>query len=147
MGELPTVPRVVRPSILMLSWNEVETEPFFVVASNSNSKSWEMNGLLTVKRRKNGYRIYTEEDIRRLKIIRSLRCANYSLEAILSMLSQLAEDPDLDIRKALDTPRPDAEIIAVCDKLITSLTSAEENACQMLCMLQNMKRRFGKPSS
>lgn len=110
-------------------------------------RNWEMNGLLTVKRRKNGYRIYTEEDIRRLKIIRSLRCANYSLEAILSMLSQLAENPDLDIRKALDTPRPDAEIIAVCDKLITSLTSAEENACQMLCMLQNMKRRFGKPSS
>ncbi len=110
-------------------------------------RNWEMNGLLTVKRRKNGYRIYTEEDIRRLKIIRSLRCANYSLEAILSMLSQLAENPDLDIRKALDTPRPDAEIIAVCDKLITSLTSAEENARRMLCMLQNMKRRFGKPSS
>ena len=110
-------------------------------------RNWEMNGLLTVKRRKNGYRIYTEEDIRRLKIIRSLRCANYSLEAILSMLSQLAENPDLDIRKALDTPGPDAEIIAVCDKLITSLTSAEENARRMLCMLQNMKRRFGKPSS
>lgn len=46
-------------------------------------RNWEMNGLLTVKRKENGYRIYTEEDILRLKIIRSLRCANYSLEAIL----------------------------------------------------------------
>ena len=110
-------------------------------------RNWEMNGLLTVKRRKNGYRIYTEEDIRRLKIIRSLRCANYSLEAILSMLSQLSENPDLDIKKALDIPRQDAEIIAVCDKLITSLSAAEENARQMLCMLQHMKSKYRKPSS
>lgn len=46
-------------------------------------RNWEMNGLLTVKRKENGYRIYTDNDIKRLKIIRSLRCANYSLEAIL----------------------------------------------------------------
>jgi DNA-binding transcriptional regulator YiaG len=40
-------------------------------------RNWEMNGLLTTKRKQNGYRIYTGEDIRRLKIIRSLRYANY----------------------------------------------------------------------
>ena len=33
-------------------------------------RNWEMNGLLTVKRRENGYRVYTDEDIQRLKIIR-----------------------------------------------------------------------------
>ena len=41
-------------------------------------RNWEMNGLLTVKRKENGYRVYTDEDIKRLKIIRSLRCAKYS---------------------------------------------------------------------
>ena len=50
-------------------------------------RNWEMNGLLTVKRKQNGYRVYADDDIRRLKIIRSLRCANYSLEAILRMLT------------------------------------------------------------
>ncbi len=50
-------------------------------------RNWEMNGLLTVKRKQNGYRVYTDEDVRRLKIIRSLRCANYSLSAILRMLN------------------------------------------------------------
>ena len=39
-------------------------------------RNWEMNGLLTIKRKQNGYRLYTDEDIQRLKIIRSLRCAN-----------------------------------------------------------------------
>lgn len=105
-------------------------------------RNWEMNGLLSVKRKKNGYRVYTDKDIRRLKIIRSLRCANYSLEAILHMLQQLSENPDIDIKKALDTPKKDAEIIAVCDKLITSLSAAEDNADKMICMLQNMKAQF-----
>ena len=40
-------------------------------------RNWEMNGLLTVRRKDNGYRIYTDKDIQRLKIIRTLRCANY----------------------------------------------------------------------
>ena len=30
-------------------------------------QNWEMNGLLTVKRKNNGYRVYTDEDIQRLK--------------------------------------------------------------------------------
>lgn len=105
-------------------------------------RNWELNGLLTVKRRKNGYRVYTDEDIRRLKIIRSLRCANYSLEAILGMLCQLSINPDVDIKRALDTPREDAEIIAVCDKLISSLSATEENALLIIEKLQKMKDTF-----
>lgn len=70
-------------------------------------RNWEMNGLLTVKRKDNGYRVYTDEDIQRLKIIRSLRCANYSLEAILRLLQQLSKNPDTDMRKKCTTsPRP-----------------------------------------
>ena len=105
-------------------------------------RNWEMNGLLTVKRKQNGYRVYTDEDIKRLKIIRSLRCANYSLEAILRMLQQISENPDADIREALNTPKADAEIITVCDKLIASLYAAEDNAVEIIDRLKNMKIRF-----
>ena len=105
-------------------------------------RNWEMNGLLTVKRKQNGYRIYSEQDIKRLKIIRSLRCANYSLEAILRMLQQLSHDPNTDIKLALNTPRKDDNIISVCDKLIISLSSAEKNALKILDMLQEMKDNF-----
>lgn len=101
-------------------------------------RNWEMNGLLTVKRKQNGYRVYTDKDIRRLKVIRSLRCANYSLEAILGLLSQLSQNPNIDIKAALNTPKEET-IIAVCDRLIISLSAAEENAKQMICMLQKMK--------
>ncbi|MGN0808333.1 MAG: MerR family transcriptional regulator [Christensenellales bacterium] len=105
-------------------------------------RNWEMNGLITVKRKQNGYRVYTDEDIRKLIIIRTLRCANYSLEAILQMLRQLSEDPDSDIETILNTPKQDAYIISVCDRLIVSLSAAEENACKILSMLQEMKARF-----
>ena len=105
-------------------------------------RNWEMNGLLTVKRKDNGYRVYTDEDIQRLKIIRALRCANYSLEAILRLLQQLSQDPDTDIRATLNTPKQNGDIISVCDRLIVSLSAAEKNAVTILHMLRDMKVQF-----
>ncbi len=105
-------------------------------------RNWEMNGLLTVKRKDNGYRVYTNEDIHRLKIIRSLRCANYSLEAILRLLQQLSQNPDTNIRDTLNTPKQTDDIISVCDRLIVSLSAAENNAVTILDMLHDMKVQF-----
>lgn len=105
-------------------------------------RNWGMNGLLTVKRRQNGYRIYTYEDIQRLKIIRSLRCGNYSLSAILRMMNALSKNPNVDIREVINRPREDEDIISVCDKLLTSLQHAEENGKMMLAQLKKMKKQF-----
>ncbi len=105
-------------------------------------RNWEMNGLLTVKRKSNGYRVYTDEDLQRLKVIRSLRCANYSLEAILRLLQQLSINPDTDIRATLNTPRQSDDIISVCDRLLVSLTAAEKNAYQILSILQDMRIKY-----
>jgi len=105
-------------------------------------RNWEMNGLLTVKRKQNGYRVYTDEDIRLLKIIRSLRCANYSLAAILRMLCALSSNPHINIREVIDTPKENDDIISVCDKLLTSLRYAEKNAQSMLIHLEKMKKQF-----
>lgn len=114
----------------------------YLNVSMDTLRNWEMNGLLTVKRKENGYRVYTDDDIRRLKIIRSLRCANYSLEAILQMLCQLSQNPNVDILEALNTPKENADIIAVCDQLITSIFDAESNAQKMIAMLEEMKLKF-----
>ena len=118
----------------------------YLNVSMDTLRNWEMNGLLTVRRRQNGYRVYTDGDIKRLKIIRSLRCANYSLEAILTMLGQVSKNPGIDIKKALDTPKEDTEIITVCDKLVTSLTAAELNAEKIMEKLTEMKIGFSEPS-
>lgn len=105
-------------------------------------RNWELNGLLRIKRKQNGYRYYTSEDIKRLKMIRSLRCANYSLEAILRMLNALSDNPQVNIKQALNTPNSDTDIISVCDKLIVSLQQAAINAKNMIDTLKDMKSKF-----
>lgn len=107
--------------------------------SMDSLRNWEMNGLLTVKRKQNGYRVYSDEDLQRLNIIRSLRCANYSIESILHMLNQLADNPQIDIEKTLNTPQKNTDIISVCDKLNISLLTAETNATKILDKLHEMK--------
>lgn len=103
-------------------------------------RNWEMNGLLTVKRKKNGYRVYDANDIKRLKIIRSLRYANYSLSAILRMLkkydSGMNEDNILDI---LNIPDNNDDIIAVCDRLVVSLENAINNAYEVISIIREIK--------
>lgn len=111
----------------------------YLQISMDTLRNWELNGLLTVKRKQNGYRIYTDVDIRRLKIIRSLRCANYSLSAILRMLNELSRNPQANISEVIDTPRETDDISSVCDKLLTSLRFAKENAENMLILLNKMK--------
>ena len=105
-------------------------------------RNWEMNGLIKVKRKENGYRVYDEEDIKRLKIIRSLRCANYSLSAILRMINALEENKNIEPLSILNTPEDDEDIIYVCDKLIDSLEEAKKNAAVVLEMLQEMKAKY-----
>ena len=108
-------------------------------------RNWEMNGLVNIKRKQNGYRIYTYEDIQRLKVIRSLKCGNYSLSAILRMLNKLSEYNEADINEVLNSPNENEDIISVCDKLIISLNLAIQNAEEILEMLYEMKRKYSNP--
>ena len=105
-------------------------------------RNWERNGLLQVKRRQNGYRAYTNDDIERIKMIRTLRLANYSLEAILRMIHALEHNPKVDMKQVLNTPQADADIVSVCDRLIVSLKDAEENVEKMIHILLEMKEKF-----
>ncbi len=103
-------------------------------------RTWELNGLLAVKRKKNGYRIYDQEDIERLKIIRSLRCANYSLSSILRMLNCLTSDEGIDIREIINTPQENEDIFYACDMLLTSLHNLHRDAEEMLAQLKKLEK-------
>lgn len=108
-------------------------------------RNWEMNGLLDVKRKENGYRVYTHGDMQKLKIIRSLRCANYSLSAILRMLKAVSRNAETDIEHVLNVPEKSEDIVSVCDKLILSLNTAEKNAEQMVVLLHDIKNKYANP--
>lgn len=93
------------------------------------------------ERRPNGYRVYDSCDISRLKIIRSLRCANYSLSAILRMLKKLDSGMcDENILDILNTPDKDEDINSACDKLIVSLENAIANAYEAIEIIKEIKQ-------
>ena len=108
-------------------------------------RNWEMNGLLNIRRKENGYRVYSNEDIKKLKIIRSLRCANYSLSSILRMMNAIYRNESADAKQVLNTPNENEDIVSVCDKLIISLNNAKKNAVEITNMLSEMKRKYSNP--
>ena len=130
---------VSKEHILCLKRKEVLD---YLDISMDTLRNWERNGLLQIKRKQNGYRVYTSDDIKRLKIIRTLRLANYSLEAILRMLNTLEHNPQVNIKQVLNTPQPDTDIVSVCDRLIVSLRDAEKNAEKMINIILDMKEKF-----
>ena len=56
-------------------------------------------------------------------------------------MGALSQNPDTDLRTALDTPQAD-DAISACDKLLTSLRTANTNAQDMLLQLGQMQARF-----
>jgi DNA-binding transcriptional MerR regulator len=105
-------------------------------------RGWELNGLITVKRLKNGYRVYDAFDLERLNIIRTLRCANYSLSAILRLMNHLEQGGKAPVEIILDTPTPREDIVSVCDRLITSLQNTHRDSIEMLRLLALMREKY-----
>ena len=93
----------------------------------------ERNGLITVPRNShNNYRLFGRKEIERLRIIRMLSKAGYSHMAILRMLLELDRGNTRDLRKTLDTPRPDEDIFTAADRWLTTLQAQEDLATQII---------------
>ncbi len=113
-------------------------------------RGWERNGLVTVPRSPvNGYRRYYAAEIGRVRVIRLLRQSGYSPMAILRMLLQLdrSTGDDLptaaDLRRALDTPRPDEDAYFAADRWLSTLAKHERRAEEMIQLVENMERKYG----
>lgn len=105
-------------------------------------RNWERNGLISIRRHHNGYRLYNAADLERLNIIRTLRCANYSLTAILRLVSRLDTERHVPVEEALNTPAEHEDIVSVCDRLLVSLEKTLGDAAQMRVLLELIRREF-----
>jgi DNA-binding transcriptional MerR regulator len=102
-------------------------------------RNWERNGLLAVPRDpRNGYRIYGPAEIGRVRVIRMLLRAGYSMMAILRMLINLDQGRAADLRQVLDTPRPDEDIHSAADRWLSTLTGFEQCALDLIAQLETM---------
>jgi len=101
-------------------------------------RNWERNGLIIVSRLPNGSRVYTENEKKQLKIIRSLRTAHYSMSAILRLMNTAEEmrATDINIKKVLETSEDHEDIISVTDRLTYSLEEAMGSAKELMLLLR-----------
>jgi DNA-binding transcriptional MerR regulator len=105
-------------------------------------RNWERNGLIQVPRdSRSGYRLYGAAEISRLRVIRMLRRAGYSMMAVLRMLLVLDQDRGDDLRQVLDTPRPDEDVYSAADRWLSTLTALERRALDAIAQLEEMIRK------
>lgn len=100
-------------------------------------RSWDRNGLIDVPRDPtNGYRRYHTREISRLRVIRMLSRAGYSTSAVLRMLIQLDRGETTDLRRALDTPRPDEDVYVASDRWLSTLADQEQRAHTIIDLVE-----------
>jgi DNA-binding transcriptional MerR regulator len=108
-------------------------------------RNWERNGLIKVPRDpRSGYRLYGTAEIGRLRVIRMLRRAGYSMMAVLRMLLHLDQGRGGDLRQVLDTPRPDEDVYSAADRWLSALAEQEQRATKMIAQLEEMIRKRQK---
>lgn len=95
-------------------------------------RNWERSGLLNVPRDPaNGYRLYGAAEFGRIRVIRTLVQAGYSLMAILRMLSRFDAGDTSNLRQALDLPLEESANEAIeiaADRWLSSLVAMEDRA-------------------
>ncbi|MEZ4868760.1 MAG: MerR family transcriptional regulator [Caldilineaceae bacterium] len=106
-------------------------------------RDWERNRLLQVPRHPhNGYRQYSAKEIGRLRVIRMLRAAGYSLSAVLRLMHHLDQGRSDNLRAILDTPPPDEDIYYATDRWISTLKAQEQRALAVIDALEAMLRKY-----
>ena len=97
----------------------------------------ERNGLITVPRNTyNNYRLFGKKEIERLRIIRMLTKAGYSHMSILRMFLELDRGNTRDLKKTLNTPRPDEDIFSAADRWLTTLQEQEKMAWKVMELIK-----------
>jgi DNA-binding transcriptional MerR regulator len=108
-------------------------------ATTDMLRNWERNGLIQVPRDpRNGYRLYGAQEIGRLRVIRMLTRAGYSMMAILRMLLLLDRGKREGLRQVLDTPRPDEDVYSAADRWLSTLAELERRAMDLIAQLEKM---------
>jgi DNA-binding transcriptional MerR regulator len=104
-------------------------------------RTWERSALIQPPRAANGYRLYGPVEIGRLQVIRMLRNAGYSTMAILRMILQLDQGNSRNLRRVLDTPRPDEDVLYAADHWLSTLADQEQRAMVAITLLKDRLKK------
>lgn len=108
-----------------------------VPATAGQIRNWERNRLIDTPRDPDsGHRVYGNDEIGRLRVIRSLILAGYSVSAILRMATELDRGKRRALAEILDTPRDDEDALTAFDRWLHSLGEQASRAEKLIAMLE-----------
>ncbi|NOK60897.1 MAG: MerR family transcriptional regulator [Chloroflexi bacterium AL-W] len=85
----------------------------------------------------NQYRQYGANEITRIRVIRTLRDAGYSIMAILRLMQHINEHgTDIDVWHILNTPDPQEEVFSASDQYMTTLAAQEQRALDIIELIE-----------
>lgn len=112
-----------------------------VCATPGQLRNWERNRLVAVPRDPGtGHRVYGPDQVGRLRVVRSLLLAGYSVMAVLRMASELDRGLSSGLRAALNTPRAGEEALTAFDTWLDSLAEQKERAARMVAAIEARTR-------
>ena len=106
--------------------------------SEETIRNWERNGLYSVKRDAQNRRHYTASDIQKLRIIRVLRSAHFSISSILHLFEEIdGSMHHKDLQDILNSPKFKEEFYHVTDQLQHNLKKAMKDVKSIIAILKN----------
>ncbi|WP_216831690.1 MerR family transcriptional regulator [Alkalihalobacterium elongatum] len=103
-------------------------------------RNWERNGLFSVERNTQNRRIYTERDLQKLLIIRTLRSAHFSITSIAHLFHEMENTKgNTDIMHTLLSPKFTTEFFHVTDDLINQLKIAMKDVKSIITILKELQ--------
>ncbi|MBD7937568.1 MerR family transcriptional regulator [Cytobacillus sp. Sa5YUA1] len=103
-------------------------------------RNWERNHLYTVKRNAQNRRIYTERDIQKLLVIRTLRSAHFSITSIAHLFQEMKQSKkNTDILEILQTPTFSSDFFHVTDDLMNQLKIAMDDLKSIIAILTELQ--------
>ncbi|MFA6504764.1 MAG: MerR family transcriptional regulator [Treponemataceae bacterium] len=108
-----------------------------VDATEGQVRNWERNHLINTPRdKRTGQRMYGFIEIGRLRVIRTLLLAGYSVMAVLRMTTELDKGRRSDLRDVLDTLADGEEAFTAFDCWLTSLDAQEKRAAEIIGLIR-----------
>ena len=103
-------------------------------------RNWERNHLYTVERNAQNRRIYTERDVQKLLVIRTLRSAHFSITSIAYLFHELEQSKEkTDLLQILQTPTFSTEFFHVTDDLMNQLKIAMKDVKSIIAILTELQ--------
>ena len=102
-------------------------------------RNWERNGLLEIPRNSQNRRVYSESDMQKCMVIRTLRSAHFSITSIAHLLQAISTKKDASIVDIVKSPKFVPEFTHVTDDLVMNLKKAMTDVEQVIALLKELQ--------